>query len=104
MRYDGPDLARVTSHTGLSAAEVIRRHSTVIYDVYFLGFSPGFAYLGGLDPHLATPRLDTPRLRVPAGSVANDIVCHQDMLPTLLAAAGERRVVVAHTADCSRAA
>lgn len=70
VRYDGPDLARVTAHTGLSAAEVIRRHSTGIYDVYFLGFSPGFAYLGGLDPHLATPRLDTPRVRVPAGSVA----------------------------------
>lgn len=70
VRYDGPDLARVRAHTGLSEAEVIRRHSAGIYDVYFLGFSPGFAYLGGLDPALATPRLDTPRVQVPAGSVA----------------------------------
>jgi len=70
VRYDGPDLARVSAHTGLSEAEVIRRHSAGIYDVFFLGFSPGFAYLGGLDPQLATPRLDTPRVSVPAGSVA----------------------------------
>lgn len=70
VRYDGPDLARVCAHTGLSEAEVIRRHSAGVYDVYFLGFSPGFAYLGGLDPQLATPRLDTPRVQVPAGSVA----------------------------------
>jgi len=70
VRYDGPDLARVSAHTGLPVPEIIRRHSAVVYHVYFLGFSPGFAYLGGLDPHLATPRLDTPRVQVPAGSVA----------------------------------
>lgn len=70
VRYDGPDLARVSAHTGLPVPEIIRRHSAVVYDVYFLGFSPGFAYLGGLDPQLATPRLDTPRVQVPAGSVA----------------------------------
>jgi inhibitor of KinA len=38
--------------------------------VYFLGFAPGFAYLGGLPPEIATPRLEVPRKRVPAGSVA----------------------------------
>ena len=68
--YNGPDLSRVSVHSGLTEQEVIRRHSATIYDVYFLGFSPGFAYLGGLDPQLATPRLANPRVQVPAGSVA----------------------------------
>ena len=66
----GPDLHVVAAHSGLSAAEVVRRHSTAEYLVYFLGFQPGFAYLGGLDPQLATPRRSEPRLSVPAGSVA----------------------------------
>lgn len=70
VRYDGPDLDRVAAHTGFSVAEVVRRHAGTEYEVYFLGFSPGFAYLGGLPPELATPRLDNPRLSVPAGSVA----------------------------------
>jgi len=68
--YDGPDLAAVAAHTGLSVGEVVARHAAVDYRVYFLGFMPGFPYLGGLDPLLATPRLATPRTRVPAGSVA----------------------------------
>jgi KipI family sensor histidine kinase inhibitor len=68
--YNGADLARVSLHCGLTEQEVIRRHSSAVYDVYFLGFSPGFAYLGGLDPQLATPRLANPRVQVPAGSVA----------------------------------
>jgi len=66
----GPDLADVAAHCGLTEAEVIRRHAAGEYRVYFLGFSPGFPYLGGLDEALATPRLPTPRRRVPAGSVA----------------------------------
>lgn len=65
----GPDLAAVATHTGLAEGEVIARHTAGRYLVYFLGFSPGFPYLGGLDPALATPRLREPRLRVPAGSV-----------------------------------
>ncbi len=65
----GPDLPVVAAHTGLPEDEVIARHTAGRYLVYFLGFSPGFAYLGGLDPSLATPRLREPRLRVPAGSV-----------------------------------
>jgi inhibitor of KinA len=48
---------------------VVRIHSTGQYLVYFLGFSPGFPYLGGLPPEIATPRLATPRRLVPAGSV-----------------------------------
>jgi inhibitor of KinA len=65
----GPDLAAVAAHTGLAPDEVIARHAAARYPVYFLGFSPGFPYLGGLDPALHTPRLPEPRLRVPAGAV-----------------------------------
>ncbi len=68
--YDGPDLPRVAAAHGLTEAEVIRRHSSRIYHVYLLGFSPGFPYLGELDPSLHTPRLPMPRPRVAAGSVA----------------------------------
>jgi len=66
---DGPDLADVAAHTGLSAAEVVRRHSQAQYVVYFLGFLPGFAFMGGLPPELATPRRSEPRVAVPARSV-----------------------------------
>ena len=65
----GPDLAEVASRCGLSEREVIARHAAVEYPVYMLGFAPGFPYLGGLDPAIATPRRATPRARVPAGSV-----------------------------------
>jgi KipI family sensor histidine kinase inhibitor len=52
----GPDLADVAAHTGLTPAEVVRRHSAGEYVVYLLGFLPGFAFMGGLAPELATPR------------------------------------------------
>lgn len=65
----GPDLADVARSTGLSAADVIKRHTGAEYVVYFIGFQPGFPYLGGLDPLLCTPRRSEPRLVVPAGSV-----------------------------------
>jgi len=65
----GPDLAFVAEHAGLSPQEVIRRHVSGTYPVYMMGFTPGFPYLGGLDPSLAAPRLETPRKAVPAGSV-----------------------------------
>ena len=66
----GPDLEDVARHTGLTPAEVVRLHSGGCYLVYFLGFSPGFPYLGGMPPELVTPRLAAPRKRVPAGSIA----------------------------------
>jgi KipI family sensor histidine kinase inhibitor len=72
VRYGGehgPDLADVAAHTGLTPREVVRRHSEGEYVVYFLGFQPGFAYMGGLEAALATPRRAEPRLAVPAGSV-----------------------------------
>ncbi|MEJ7685503.1 MAG: 5-oxoprolinase subunit PxpB [Variovorax sp.] len=65
----GPDLHDVAAHTGLAASEVVRRHSSVEYVVYLLGFLPGFAFLGGLPPELATPRRAEPRVAVPARSV-----------------------------------
>jgi len=65
----GPDLEAVAVHAGLATDAVIDRHAGTLYDVFFLGFTPGFPFLGGLDPALATPRRATPRLRVAAGSV-----------------------------------
>ncbi|NJE48102.1 5-oxoprolinase subunit PxpB [Thermococcus sp. 9N3] len=65
----GPDLEFVAEYNGLTPEEVIEIHSKPIYRVYFLGFLPGFAYLGGIDERIATPRLEKPRLKVPAGSV-----------------------------------
>ena len=66
---DGPDLKAVARHTGLSVDELIARHSGGEYVVYFIGFMPGFAYMGGLAPELATPRHAEPRMSIPAGSV-----------------------------------
>ncbi len=65
----GPDLDAVAAHTGLSVDEVVRRHAAGRYVVFFLGFQPGFSYLGGLEAALHTPRRAAPRLEVPAGSV-----------------------------------
>lgn len=65
----GPDLNDVAALRGLTPAQAIELHASVTYLVYFLGFVPGFAYLGELPEALATPRLDTPRRSVPAGSV-----------------------------------
>lgn len=65
----GPDLGDVAAHTGLTPAEVVRRHSAGEYVVYLLGFLPGFAFMGGLAPELATPRRAEPRVVVPARSV-----------------------------------
>ena len=68
--YDGEDLESLAEEKKLSIADVIRLHSEPIYKVYFLGFAPGFPYLGELNPILHTPRRHTPRPFVSAGSVA----------------------------------
>jgi inhibitor of KinA len=72
VRYggaDGPDLDEVADLHGLSPADVVELHASAAYRVLFLGFAPGFGYLGGLPAALATPRRASPRERVPAGSV-----------------------------------
>ena len=65
----GPDIEFVAENAGISVDEVIATHSGTDYLVYMMGFSPGFAYLGGLSEKLVTPRLSTPRAEIPAGSV-----------------------------------
>jgi len=65
----GPDLPFVAEHAGLTEAEVIRLHSQTPYHVYMIGFTAGFAYLGGLPEKLDTPRLPSPRTKTPRGAV-----------------------------------
>src|SRR5687767_3387323 len=66
----GPDLREVAWHARLSAQEVVRRYSAALYRVTCVGFTPGFPYLSGLPPELATPRRASPRQEIPAGAVA----------------------------------
>ena len=68
--YDGPDLAETAERSHLSVEQLIALHARREYTAYFLGFLPGFAYCGRLDPRIVAPRLERPRERVPAGSVA----------------------------------
>lgn len=65
----GPDLAFVADFHHMSEEEVVRIHSEGEYLVYMLGFCPGFPYMGGMDPAIATPRRKSPRLVIPAGSI-----------------------------------
>jgi KipI family sensor histidine kinase inhibitor len=67
--YDGPDLAATAARSNLSPDELIALHSGREYRAFFLGFMPGLAYSGMLDPRIDAPRLSSPRPRVPAGSV-----------------------------------
>lgn len=67
--YDGPDLAEVAGHTGLSTTQVIHAHTATLWRVGFSGFAPGFAYLVDGDPRLRVPRRSEPRTSVPSGSV-----------------------------------
>jgi KipI family sensor histidine kinase inhibitor len=68
--YDGPDLVETAERSKLSVDELVRLHTGREYRAFFLGFLPGFAYCGVLDPRILAPRLTRPRERVPAGSVA----------------------------------
>ncbi len=65
----GPDLEWVARYHGISPEEAVKRHTENIYQVYMIGFTPGFAYMGELPENIATPRRETPRTAIPAGSV-----------------------------------
>jgi KipI family sensor histidine kinase inhibitor len=65
----GPDIEFVAQAHDMSVDDVIRIHSGSVYQIYMIGFTPGFPFLGGLPEELHTPRLETPRALVPAGSV-----------------------------------
>lgn len=65
----GPELSLLAQRSGLAVEEVIRRHSEHEYQVFALGFAPGFAFMGLVEEVLAAPRLSTPRKKVAAGSV-----------------------------------
>ena len=67
----GPDMGRVMNHTGCTMSELVGRHTSGEYLVYFIGFSAGFPYIGGMDQTLETPRLSSPRKLVPPGSVGS---------------------------------
>lgn len=66
----GPDLDSVAARTGLTASQVVERHSAITYHVYMLGFLPGQAYMGDLPAELALARREVPRQKIPAGSLA----------------------------------
>jgi 5-oxoprolinase (ATP-hydrolysing) subunit B len=66
----GIDLEATAARHGLTSEELIRRHAAPVYRVYMTGFLPGFAYLGGLDPTIATPRRESPRAAAPAGTIS----------------------------------
>lgn len=66
----GPHMADVVNHTGLSVDEIVERHSAPLYPVFALGSHPGYCYLGGMDPRIATPRRKVPVLSIPGGAVS----------------------------------
>jgi len=67
--YDGEDLSYVANFHQISEAQTVELHIAPTYRVYMMGFLPGFAYMGGLDAQISTPRRATPRTKVSAGSV-----------------------------------
>jgi len=66
----GPDLEFAAAYNSLSVSEVVQIHTGTPYLIYMIGFIPGYPYMGGMSPRIATPRLETPRMKVPAGSVS----------------------------------
>jgi KipI family sensor histidine kinase inhibitor len=66
----GPHMADVVAHTGLSVDDIVELHSAPLYPVYALGSHPGYCYLGGMDPRIATPRRKVPVLSIPGGAVS----------------------------------
>ena len=88
--YDGPDLADTAERSKMSVEQLIALHAEREYTAYFLGFLPGTAYCGRLDPRIVAPRHERPRERVPAGSVA--IADGQTMVYPLASPGGWRLI------------
>jgi 5-oxoprolinase (ATP-hydrolysing) subunit B len=66
----GPHMADVVAHTGLGVDEIVQRHCAPLYPVYAIGSHPGYCYLGGMDPRIATPRRKVPVVSIPGGAVS----------------------------------
>ena len=66
----GPHIADVVAYTGLGIDDIVELHSAPLYTVYALGSHPGYCYLGGMDPRIATPRRKVPVLSIPGGAVS----------------------------------
>ena len=66
----GPHMADVVAHTGLCPDEIAEIHASPLYPVYAIGSHPGYCYLGGMDPRIATPRRKVPVLGLPGGAVS----------------------------------
>lgn len=66
----GPHMADVVAHTGLSVEEIVAIHTAPVYPIYALGSHPGYCYLGGMDPRIATPRRKVPIISIPGGAVS----------------------------------
>ena len=82
----GEDLAMLADLHGMSEERIAKLHAHAVYRVHMVGFMPGFTYLGGLDPRLATPRRETPRQRIPAGAIS--IGGHQSSIGSIAAPSG----------------
>lgn len=65
----GQDIATVAQTNGITENEVIKKHASGLYTVFMIGFVPGFAYMGGMDDQLSTPRKAIPDAKIPAGAV-----------------------------------
>jgi 5-oxoprolinase (ATP-hydrolysing) subunit B len=66
----GIDLEETAQRHAITTEELVRRHAAPVYRVYMIGFLPGFTYLGGLDPSIATSRRESPRPSLPAGNIS----------------------------------
>lgn len=66
----GIDLEDIAARHRLAPNQLIEKHATPIYRAYMVGFMPGFTYLGGIDPSIATPRRENPRAKTPSGTIS----------------------------------
>ncbi|SDS21979.1 5-oxoprolinase subunit PxpB [Christiangramia echinicola] len=65
----GLDLEYISNANNLTIEDIIELHTAPTYQIYFIGFLPGFLYLGGLDKRLHISRKKSPRKSVEKGAV-----------------------------------